>query len=345
MVARGGGGGSRRYTEHLAAGLVAAGRDVTVIAGSGEFGAPRRPLLGGTAAINGLWAFARWPKVTSVVRGHDGIPDLVHAAEKVVVPPVPRGVALAVTVHDTWCLARPDACRGRLGFLVRRAWRTRSRWNLVLTGTHSTLAELAELGFPAERVAVTPYGIGEAFRPGAPRDDGSLRGAVLFVGEPSRKKGFDLLARAVARLRDRGDRDVVLLLRGPRTESIPQDVPGRLGSSLRHMGQPLTDEELAELYRSVGAVVCPSRAEGYNFPLVEALASGATVVASDIPVHREVSKGAALLVEPGSPEALADGIERALGGERPIASSSFEPPRWEDTVRDTLEAYGGVVLS
>lgn len=99
----------------------------------------------------------------------------------------------------------------------------------------------------------------------------------------------------------------------------------------------LSDDDLASLYAWAAALVCPSRYEGYQFPLLEARSAGGNVVATDIPVHREVSQGSALLVPPGSPEALADGIARVLAGERPTAP--FGPPRWADTARDTLDAY------
>jgi glycosyltransferase involved in cell wall biosynthesis len=345
MIARGGGGGSRRYAERLAAGLAAAGQEVTVIAGSGEFGAPRQPVRGGTRLVNGLWAFARWPSLTSVVEGER--PDVVHAAEKVVVPPVPRGIPLAVTVHDVWCIVRPDACGGRLGRLVRRTWRTRDRWDLVLTGTEATRTELAELGFPAERVAVTPYGVDPAFLTPAPEPKlvrarlGLPERNLVYVGPLSTKKGGDLLLRALHHLRAGGHPDLELAVRGPKAfdevaAAIPAVVLEQVRPAVRFL-PPLPDKDLAGLYAQAAAVVCPSRHEGYQFPLVESLAVGASAVATDIPVHREVSQGAALLVAREDPDALADGIDRTLSGERPKAT--FIPPRWEDTVTGTLVAY------
>ena len=56
------------------------------------------------------------------------------------------------------------------------------------------------------------------------------------------------------------------------------------------------DDALAALYRHALAVVCPSLHEGFGLPLVESMAAGTPVVASDIPVFREVAGDAAILL-------------------------------------------------
>lgn len=58
-------------------------------------------------------------------------------------------------------------------------------------------------------------------------------------------------------------------------------------------------------------MVMPSLWEGFGLPLLEAMASQTPLVASDIPVHREVAGNAALFAAPGDERALADAIERA----------------------------------
>lgn len=65
------------------------------------------------------------------------------------------------------------------------------------------------------------------------------------------------------------------------------------------------EEELAAWYRKCTVFCHLSRKEGFNLPLIEAAASGAAIVASDIPVHREVMKGAALYVDPDNRDAIA----------------------------------------
>jgi len=60
--------------------------------------------------------------------------------------------------------------------------------------------------------------------------------------------------------------------------------------------------------------VTPAYAETFAHPLVEAMASGIPVVASDIPVHREICRDAAQYFERFSPEALADSVFQVANG-------------------------------
>jgi glycosyltransferase involved in cell wall biosynthesis len=72
-------------------------------------------------------------------------------------------------------------------------------------------------------------------------------------------------------------------------------------------------EELRVLYRHASATVCPSSGEGFDFSGVEAMKSGGTVVASDIPVHREVYGDAAQYFNPYSVHELADALVSVIG--------------------------------
>jgi alpha-1,3-rhamnosyl/mannosyltransferase len=80
---------------------------------------------------------------------------------------------------------------------------------------------------------------------------------------------------------------------------------------LRHLGY-VEDEQLAALLRDAEVVVLPSLYEGFGLPAVEAQWAGTALIASDIPVLREVTAGAALLVPPDDPQALHRAIRRVL---------------------------------
>ncbi len=67
----------------------------------------------------------------------------------------------------------------------------------------------------------------------------------------------------------------------------------------------LSDAELAHAYGHARALVFPSLAEGFGLPIVEAIASGTRVFASDIPVHREIGGDACVFFDPRDPAALA----------------------------------------
>ncbi|HEU4667503.1 MAG TPA: glycosyltransferase family 1 protein [Arthrobacter sp.] len=78
----------------------------------------------------------------------------------------------------------------------------------------------------------------------------------------------------------------------------------------------VTDEEYHALLRTATALVSLSRAEGYGLPLVEAMSLGTPVIASDIPIFREVGGDAALYVDPASPEQFAGAVHTLQENER-----------------------------
>ena len=109
-----------------------------------------------------------------------------------------------------------------------------------------------------------------------------------------------------------------------------------------HVDKP----RLAELYRNAECLVLPSRYEGFGLPVVEAMASGTPVVAAAAGAVPEVAGDAAVLVEPGRPQALADGVRRALAERERLVRAGLEQARrfsWSETARRTLEVYRELV--
>ncbi|MFJ2660862.1 glycosyltransferase family 4 protein [Arthrobacter koreensis] len=70
----------------------------------------------------------------------------------------------------------------------------------------------------------------------------------------------------------------------------------------------VSDAEYDSLLRRATALVSLSKAEGYGLPIIESMAAGTPVIAADTPIFREVSGGAAVLVDPESPEGFADAV-------------------------------------
>ena len=89
-------------------------------------------------------------------------------------------------------------------------------------------------------------------------------------------------------------------------------------------------------------MVCPSVYEGFGLPLVEAMAAGAPLVCSDIPVFREVAADAALFVPPADDEAWARALADVLSDPdraRALAARGSARVRafsWRNTADQTL---------
>ena len=112
----------------------------------------------------------------------------------------------------------------------------------------------------------------------------------------------------------------------------------------------VTDEQYDGLLRRATALVSLSRAEGYGLPLVEAMAVGTPVIASDIPIFREVGADAALYVDPGSPEQFARAVTQ-LRDERHWQDMSRRSVAraaefsWDESARQLVDAAHEVVAN
>jgi alpha-1,2-rhamnosyltransferase len=105
----------------------------------------------------------------------------------------------------------------------------------------------------------------------------------------------------------------------------------------------LTDGELARAYERAAAVVCASFAEGFGLPLVEALARGVPVLASDIPSHVEVGGKHCVYFDPASPADLRRALEAFEAEGLPPDVQPPETFRWPDWWESTLELLDEVL--
>lgn len=151
--------------------------------------------------------------------------------------------------------------------------------------------------------------------------EGALR--ILFVSHYNYYRNFETLLRALPLLRERiGGQPVRLLLtcKLKAGENPGPYRPDRAAQLVRDLG--IADNlielgtvpypRLHQLYRSADVYVTPAYTETFAHPLVEAMASGVPVVASDIAVHREICGEAASYFPRFSPEALAESVAQVV---------------------------------
>ncbi|MEP0774795.1 MAG: glycosyltransferase [Acidobacteriota bacterium] len=233
-------------------------------------------------------------------------------------PPLVPRCPVTVTVHDTLVLEHPDwfprAWGGLMRLLIARGAR---RAAAVVTPSRHVATSVERLcGVAAERLRVIPHGVdARTWFPPPPAAIAALRRQldlprrwIVQLGAVEPRRGVDLLLRAAQTLRlQEGELEVVLV--GGVRRPIPELRPPPPGVRVIPW---LDDPLLPPLLAGAAAVVAPSRGEGFDLPVLEALACGAAVVASDIPVHREHFAGAVELFPSGDAGALAAALSRLL---------------------------------
>ncbi|MGC8628104.1 MAG: glycosyltransferase family 4 protein [Acidimicrobiales bacterium] len=296
-------------------------------------------------ALYDAWHLLGWPPTSWDV-------DVVHAPSLAVLPS--HGKPLVVSVHDAAPVLFPEAFtpRGRW-FHAMGLRATAKRADLVITGSEAAAAELVEhTALRPERVRVVPYGVDRTGPDPQALERFGLDGVnyVLWVGSLEPRKGVGTLVAAMARLlkSNAALSGTSLVLAGyagwQNASLLAKEDLAQLGPALRRLGR-LSARELAALYSGAAVFAFPSLHEGFGLPVLEAMAAGAPVVASDIPSLREVSGGAAMLVPARDVEAWAEALEAlllrpALRAEMAEAgrqhASRFS---WEATVAATLDVY------
>jgi glycosyltransferase involved in cell wall biosynthesis len=321
-----------------------------------------RRVLPGRAGLNADRLAARHLAYPRWLRRHARGIDLYHVADHsyahlVHALPAERTV---VTCHDL------DAFRSLLDPAAdpRPAWfRAMSRRLLtglqraahVVCDSDAVHAELLSYGaLPPERVSTVPLPAHPDFsaapHPAADAEAARLLGRaeahvdLLHVGSTVARKRIPLLLKAFAELAPvvPGAR---LVRVGGALEPEQRRIAVEHGIADRIVELPFLDRTtLAAVYRRAALVVYPSEREGFGLPLVEAMACGAPILASDLTVFREVAGNAARYVAQDD----ADGWAEALAEEIGRLASPENRAEAQDTVlrraeRFTLAAYAASI--
>ncbi len=284
-------------------------------------------------------------------------------------PPVPT----LVTVHDLIPLLLPAYRGGPLVRLYTRLVAASARRAAgVLTDSLASKRDIeAHLGLQPDRVRCVYLAAGEHFRPEASSEDDAIRQRyglperyVLYMaGHDVRKnvaglvEAFAVVARADAdvmlvvggRLPERSTRRLPLLGRSPLFDPRPIVEALDLADRVQFVGWVEEDHKPA-LYRGTACAVFPSRYEGFGLPVLEALACGTPLVASNTSSLPELLGDAAFAVDPDDIEELAGAILACLVDDSLAADLRQRGPEqaarfsWSRALQETMEAYEAILL-
>lgn len=113
---------------------------------------------------------------------------------------------------------------------------------------------------------------------------------LLFAGGPDSRKNLETVVAAHRQLAASGRGDIELVVVGNYPAGWRQTICQTVGQHAKHIRflDRVSDEELVGWYQRATVTVSASLAEGFSMPVIEAIACGCPVVASDIPAHREL---------------------------------------------------------
>jgi glycosyltransferase involved in cell wall biosynthesis len=264
--------------------------------------------------------------------GHSGLeqPRLLARLDR-------AGIRSIVMIHDLIPITYPEYCGP--GAALRHHQRleaTLAHAAAILTNSAATAQDVRDYAAAGSRrvppIFEAPLGLEPAFLEPLKEPIAALPYFVC-VGTIEPRKNLVMLLKLWRRLADRlGPSTPRLVLVGRRgwenetvLDHLQRSPPVR---KYVHEIADLRDDELARLIRGARALLSPSATEGFDLPVVEALALGTPVIASDIPAHRELAHGA-VLIDPTDGPGWYQAISAAASRPR-RRITNFVAPTWSD---------------
>jgi glycosyltransferase involved in cell wall biosynthesis len=314
---------------------------------------PRGVRVNADRLMNRMWSY---PRYLRTLRGQFAAYHLVDHSYSQLVHEL-KGERVGVFCHDLdtfRCVLDPAAEPRPRWFraMTRRILDGFAKADVVFHTTAAVREQILRHGLIDERKLVqVPLGVAAEFSqaPG-PDDDALARQAfggrvryLLHVGSCIARKRIDVLLAVFARVAREDDAIRLLQVGGAFTDAQQAQID-ELGIAERvRQVRGVSRGQLAGAYRSAAAVLVTSDAEGFGLPVIEAMACGASVVASDIAVLREVGGEAVRYAPVGEVDAWAVQVRAAIVGDEPqlrdariARASTFS---WVNHARRIAETY------
>ena len=305
------------------------------------------PIHSGISALSHLGQLLR-------LRGRS---DLYHVTDGVLSVVARLKHPTVVTVHDVISFLNlrnnSDAIQD---LVMRRSMRHMISADRILVDSNHTRRELGRvLRLNLSKVSVVPLGVDhELFRPMDKRKSRMRlhlplgKKIILNVGSEEPRKNVPTLIRAFAKIA-RSIPDTILIRVGaPGSKEVARLISSN-GISEKVSYCKLSRRDLPYLYCAADSLILPSWYEGFGLPLLESMACGCPVIASNTTSIPEIVGKAGILLNPTDCDAFAVAIENLLTNsdlqadlmQRGLVQS--EKFSWRMTAKRTLEVYRDVL--
>ena len=235
--------------------------------------------------------------------------------------PLASPCATVVVVHDLAILRTPQNFTLQKRLLMRAMLsRSIAAASVIATVSEASRRDIVDLlGVGLDRIQLLPCAAHPSCKPSGPdavaevrKRYGMERPYVLTVGTLEPRKDLLTVLRAFDRLRSHEHDLVVVGGRGWRDRWLVRALEERSRRQrVKWLGY-VPESDLVALYTGADVFVFASTLEGFGLPVLEAMACGAPVVASDVPALREVGGDVPGFVSPGDDAAFADAIQHAI---------------------------------
>lgn len=250
------------------------------------------------------------------------------------------------------CLVEPDRDPRPIWYrrLATHVLRGLQKASVVFYNSEAVRNEILEHALvPAGSLVHAPLGVAAEYVPGC--IEKLIPGPyLLHVGSCAPRKRVDVLLDVFSRVhRDRPDL-LLVHVGAPFTDTFERRIDSLGIRSAVVALTGLSRERVAALYGNAKLVLLPSDAEGFCLPVIEALACGARVVASDIPVLREVGGDALTYCPPGNIDTWVETVRGLVdapsrGPDREIRLAQASRYSWARHARIIVDAYASVLAA
>jgi glycosyltransferase involved in cell wall biosynthesis len=291
--------------------------------------------------------YNRWkvyPKHVKKLAGQSGFFHIVDHSYAHLTNYLPKG-RVGVYCHDLdafKCILtpdqepRPDWFKKMMGSVFEGLKKAR----IIFCSTKITQEALLSLGhWSSDVIYVVPYGTTEEFKPTGPMEPGNY---LLHVGSCIARKRIDVLVKAFSLICKKNDQIKLIQAGGNFSQDQRQQIKKLKLENRIEQRQNLSREDLARLYRGAKCLVVTSDAEGFGLPVIESLSCGTQVVASDIPVFREIGKTDIGYFIPGDPRACSESILKVLVSPVTLRDKPFGKWSWVEHAKRICGVYESI---
>jgi len=229
-----------------------------------------------------------------------------------------KGLPHVATLHDMIPESAPRRFRLWNPHFAKKAFLSAA--SLVLSVSNSSIKPMVQKYGFSPTAATTYLGVGPEFKPNLARPVAQEKPYFLYVGNRGGYKDCVTAIRAFSRLVNYSPSVRLVVTGGGPLRRSERALLRKLGINHLVVQQTASSEELPNYYSNAVALLYPTQIEGFGLPLVEAMASGTAILASDTEVNNEICEEAATYFSVGDSEELAVKMHRLITGTEDFAA-------------------------